>query len=62
MQSSTANATNVYADTGLTATITPSASSSKVLVFVSQAGVGKETTNTQVALRLMRGATALLYF
>lgn len=59
---STANATSTYADTGLTATITPSATSSKVLVFVSQAGCGKESSNTAVALRLMRGATAIATF
>jgi hypothetical protein len=59
---STANATSTYADTSLTATITPSSTSSKVLVFVSQAGVGKETTNTYLRLRLMRGATAIIKF
>lgn len=59
---STANATSTYADTGLTASITPSASSSKILILVSQAGVGKETNNTAVALRLMRGATPIATF
>lgn len=33
------NSTTTFADTGLTATITPSATSSKILVLVSQAGL-----------------------
>ena len=34
------NSTNVYADTGLTATITPQSSTSKILVVVHQASCG----------------------
>jgi len=33
------NSTTTFADTGLTATITPSSTSSKILVLVSQAGI-----------------------
>jgi hypothetical protein len=53
------NSTNTFADTGLTATITPSSATSKVLVIFSQNGVSKNTGNTQsrISLRLMRGAT-----
>ena len=36
------NSTTTYADTGLTATITPSATSSKVLVFFAQKVVEKK--------------------
>ena len=43
---SASNSTTTYADTGLTATITPSAASSKVLVLVSQQGVRKSDGNS----------------
>ena len=54
----TVNSTSTYADTTLTATITPSSATSKVLVIVTQNGVGK-SGNTSLSLRLFRGATAL---
>ena len=59
---STSNSTNTFADTGLTATITPSSATSKVLVIVSQNGCVKSAGNSQnrIALRLMRGATNIL--
>jgi hypothetical protein len=50
-----------YADTGLEATITPTLSSSKVLVLVQQNGLRKEG-NTSINLKLFRGATELLKF
>jgi len=55
------NATTTYADTNLTASITPSSASSKILVLVSQAGVGVIGTNESrgVKLRLLRGATEI---
>jgi hypothetical protein len=61
--STTTNATNstsTYADTNLTATITPTLATSKVLVFFSQNGCLKSggTTNS-LAIRLLRGATQL---
>ena len=49
-----------YADTGLTASITPSSSSSKVLVIVSLSGVGKSGSNTSAKYQLVRGSTAIL--
>ena len=51
--------TATYADTGLTATITPKFATSKILVIVSQNGLGK-ATNQQISLRLFRGATNIL--
>jgi hypothetical protein len=50
-----------YADTNLTATITPSSTSSKVLVLVSHVGSGKSTGNTASGLnvKLLRGSTDL---
>ena len=53
-----------YADTGLTATITPSSSTSKVLIIVSQAGCRKDSDqNAWLKLKLRRGAsTDLIQF
>jgi hypothetical protein len=48
-----------YADTGLTATITPSATSSKILMMVSTTSF-TDTANTGLGLRLVRGATTLV--
>ena len=46
------NTTNTYADTGLTATITCSSTSSKVLVIVTQNGIGKSAGNASNAVDL----------
>ena len=51
--------TNTFVDTGLTATITPSSTSSKILVTFNQQGVGKWSNNTSCSLRLIRGSTQL---
>jgi hypothetical protein len=51
-----------YADTNLTATITPSSATSKILVIVHQVGFQKATNDTYGLLRLVRGATQLLEF
>ena len=56
-----------YADTGLTATITPSSSTSKILVFVSQEGVGKwsgsgSDASSRAKLKLLRSSTDLIEF
>jgi hypothetical protein len=51
-------------DTGLTATITPTSATSKILVIFNQNGCGKSATNaqTRMTLGLLRGATVLEYF
>ncbi len=54
----TQNNSSTYADTGLTATITPTLSSSKVLVLVHQTGIKQNLSAVQI--RLLRGATALI--
>lgn len=56
----TANASTTYADTGLTATITPKSTSSKILVSAS-IPVLKESANANnaVNLRLFRASTQL---
>ncbi len=57
----TSNSTNTYADTGLTATITPTSATSKIAVFASQSGCRKSDGNAtnQILLRLMRGASQI---
>jgi hypothetical protein len=53
-----------FADTGLTATITPTSATSKILVFVNQSGLKKTAgaSNTFLGVRLVRGATTLVAF
>jgi hypothetical protein len=58
----TNSSSSSYADTGLTATITPTSATSKVLVFVSQNGLRKDTGDTRLGLKLLRGATDLATF
>jgi hypothetical protein len=50
-----------YADTDITATITPSSASSKVLVMVVHAAAGKnaDASNGLLQVKLMRGATEI---
>lgn len=50
-----------YIDTGLTATITPSSASNKILVLVSQNGINKDNINQNAGLnlKLFRGATEI---
>jgi hypothetical protein len=57
----TDNSTTTYADTGLTATITPTSASSRILVMMSNT-IGKNTQNASNALnlRIMRGATEII--
>jgi hypothetical protein len=53
------SSSSTFADTGLTATITPTLSSSKILVLVSQNGCFKDSSNTALIMKLLRGATSL---
>jgi len=57
----TSNSTSTYADTGLTASITPSDTASKILVIVNHFAVYKATGNAFSALnlKLLRGATSI---
>ena len=57
------NSTNTYADTTLTATITPTLATSKVLVLVSQNGLNKSNANAanRMSMRLLRDATQIVY-
>ena len=53
------SASPTYADTGLTATITPTSASNKVLVFLSQNGLYKSANDTYLGLRLYRGGSLI---
>lgn len=55
----TSNSTSTYADTGLSAAITPKFSTSKILVLADIGGVYKDTNNTQCVLNLVRGSTTI---
>lgn len=57
----TFNGTSTYADTNLSATITPSSVNSKILILVSQNGCQKTSGNASsgLNLKLLRGATDL---
>jgi hypothetical protein len=59
--SGVSNSTTTYADTGLTATITPTSASNKILVIWSQGGLQKTATNasSELELQLLRGATQI---
>lgn len=52
-----------FADTGLTATITPTFTTSKILVFADHAGCAKAggNINNTLNLKLFRGATELVF-
>jgi hypothetical protein len=49
-------------DTGLTASITPKFATSKILVFISQAGLNMQTASTGINLQLIRGSTSIYSF
>jgi hypothetical protein len=56
------SSSSTYADTGLTATITPKFLTSKILVLATINGAGKNNSNAGNALmlRLLRGSTTIL--
>jgi hypothetical protein len=53
---------NVFADTNLTATITPKFNTSKILVLVSQNGVAKSTNDTFARFQVLRNSTSIITF
>ena len=57
--------TDSFTDTGLTASITPSSASSKILIMFSQSAASSRTATTgemNIDLRLLRGATVLFSY
>ena len=63
VQASTATQANsnsgTYADTNLTASITPSSSSNKVLVLIQQGGVAKSNADNHVQIKVLRDSTEI---
>lgn len=55
----TSTTSSSYSDTGLSASITPLSSTSKILILITQAAVSVASGNGQVALKLLRGSTDL---
>ena len=53
------SSTSSYIDTGITASITPTRSDSKILVMTSISGVQKNTNNTYLKARLLRDSTEI---
>ncbi len=58
----TTNTSNDWSDTSLTVTITPSSSSSKVYIAVSQNEIYTTSANVGVNLKLLRGSTTICQF
>ena len=56
-----ASSSTTYADTGLTATITPSSATSKILVLVSQNGLQKTNaeSTSRISIKLLRDSTTI---
>jgi hypothetical protein len=55
----TGNTTSTFADTGLTLSITPKFSTSKILICATISGLYKDTNNTYMELRVLRNSTAI---
>ena len=56
------SSSSTFADLGLTATITPKFATSTILVSVNLTGCRKDTNNTAMMLKLLRGSTLILQF
>ena len=57
----TSTTSSSFGDTGLSASITPTSATSKILILVNQSGCQKGGDNT-VALQLLRNSTSILLF
>jgi len=53
------NSTGTYSDAGLSVSITPSSSSSKILILCSQ-GMFKSTTSAGIYMQVLRNSTSIL--
>ena len=58
----TQSSSTSYADTGLTVSITPKFSTSKILVIANMVGMGSTSASNGIALNVMRGATQIIEF
>jgi hypothetical protein len=59
---STSTTSGSFTDTGLTASITPTSSSSKILAIACISAVYKNSSNSSVGLNIVRGATEIVKF
>jgi hypothetical protein len=57
--SQTASTSSTYADTGLTAAITPTSAANKVLVRATNLGLYKDTGNNAILVQLLRTSTQI---
>jgi hypothetical protein len=57
--SATSTTSSTFIDTGLTATITPISTSSKILVLINHGGCGKSGGNTGINYRLYRNGSQI---
>jgi hypothetical protein len=51
--------TSTYADTGLTATITPSSSSSKILILIYSGQIGKSANDAQADFQIVKNGSSI---
>lgn len=58
----TGSGTATWADTGLTASITPKFSTSKILVIANMCGLSKSAANAYMGLRLLRNSSTIFLF
>jgi len=58
----TSTSSSSFVDTGLSASITPQSTTSKILVITNISGVTKGNSNAQVAGQIVRGSTSILVF
>jgi len=60
----TSNSTSTFADTGLTASITPSSATSKILILISHPSNAKSASNASndLGLQLLRGSSSISAF
>ena len=56
------NSTSTYADTGVTATITPTSNTSKILVLISMQGVIKKSNDTAINFKIQRNSSDLIIY
>jgi hypothetical protein len=57
-----ASSSSTYADTGLTATITPKFATSTILVIVNQSGVAKDDNDNHASIKLQRNSSDICLF
>lgn len=56
----TTTSSSTFSDTGMSASITPTSATSKILVLVNAAGCGKSGGNTAFGMKLLRNGTIIL--